>query len=128
MDEKPKYWIELADYDLETAEALLESKRYLYVGFMCHQAVEKALKACYTNNIDAQPPRTHNLRLLAQKSNVMQDLSEEQAKFLVSLEPFNIEARYPTDKDKMFKSATEERCKRILESSTELLKWIKSKL
>lgn len=39
------YWIEIAKYDLETAEAMLKSKRYLYVGFMCHQSIEKILKA-----------------------------------------------------------------------------------
>ena len=44
MDEKSIYWIEIADYDLETAKAMLVSKRYLYVGFMCHQAIEKILR------------------------------------------------------------------------------------
>lgn len=29
MDEKVKYWLELSDYDLETALAMLNSKRYL---------------------------------------------------------------------------------------------------
>ena len=32
MDKK-NYWVELSDYDLETA--MLQTKRYLYVGFMC---------------------------------------------------------------------------------------------
>ena len=45
MDSKIKYWIDISDYDLETAEAMLQSKRYLYVGFMCHQTIEKAFKA-----------------------------------------------------------------------------------
>ncbi len=40
MKNKINYWIDLSDYDLETAEAMLRSKRYLYVGFMCHQTVE----------------------------------------------------------------------------------------
>jgi hypothetical protein len=31
-----KYWVELSHYDLETAQAMLDTKRYLYVGFMCH--------------------------------------------------------------------------------------------
>ncbi len=34
MNEKISYWIELSDYDLDTAEALLASGRYLYAGFM----------------------------------------------------------------------------------------------
>jgi len=36
------YWDELSQYDLETAVVMLAGGRYLYVGFMCHQAVEKA--------------------------------------------------------------------------------------
>lgn len=35
MDSKVTYWIEMSDYDLETAEAMLLTSRYLYVGFMC---------------------------------------------------------------------------------------------
>jgi len=45
MSDKVKYWIELSDYDIDTAYALLKSKRYLYVGFMAHQSIEKILKA-----------------------------------------------------------------------------------
>lgn len=48
MDEKVKYWIELSDYDLEPAEAMIKSKRFFYVGFMCHQTIEKAFKAYFT--------------------------------------------------------------------------------
>lgn len=61
MDSKIKYWIDLSDYDLETAEAMLQSKRYLYVGFMCHQAIEKAFKAYYTKLKFETAPNTHSL-------------------------------------------------------------------
>lgn len=37
MNDKSKYWVELSDYDIETASAMLGSGRYLYVGFMCHR-------------------------------------------------------------------------------------------
>jgi HEPN domain-containing protein len=43
------YWIDITEYDLETAEAMLVTKRFLYVGFMCHQAIKKYLKACYVH-------------------------------------------------------------------------------
>jgi len=39
---KVQYWQEMSEYDLATAKAMLQTGRYLYVGFMCHQAVEKA--------------------------------------------------------------------------------------
>jgi len=31
---KIEHWVETAEYDLNTAEAMLETKRFLYVGFM----------------------------------------------------------------------------------------------
>ena len=34
MSNKTNYWIEMSDYDLETANAMLMTGRYLYVGFM----------------------------------------------------------------------------------------------
>lgn len=36
VNNRVQYLIDLAEYDLETASSLLKSKRYLYVGFMCH--------------------------------------------------------------------------------------------
>lgn len=47
VDEKVEYWLDIASYDIETAQAMLKTKRFLYVGFMCHQVIEKALKAYY---------------------------------------------------------------------------------
>lgn len=38
---KIKYWLDTAHYDLVSAKAMLETKRFLYVGFLCHQVVEK---------------------------------------------------------------------------------------
>jgi len=37
--DKYEYWKDAAIYDLETAEAMLDSGRYLYVVFMCQQAI-----------------------------------------------------------------------------------------
>lgn len=67
MKGKVKYWIELSDYDLETAEAMLKSKRYLYVGFMCHQTIEKAFKAYYFFLKSDVAPYSHSLSYLAKK-------------------------------------------------------------
>lgn len=40
-EEKYEYWLDIAKYDLETAEAMFDSGRYLYVVFMCQQSIEK---------------------------------------------------------------------------------------
>ncbi len=49
MKPEAEYWSDLSQYDLETAQAMLETNRLLYVGFMCHQSVEKILKAYFAD-------------------------------------------------------------------------------
>lgn len=126
--EKIKYWTDIADYDLETASAMLESKRYLYVGFMCHQTIEKILKAHFTKEKEDVPPFTHNLKTLANKSNIYNDFSEKQKDVIDELIPLNIEARYPTYKEKLLKSLNYKKCEQLITKTTELCNWIKNKL
>jgi len=82
---KVTYWIELSDYDLITASAMLKSRRYLYVGFMCHQAIEKILKAYFVFIKNKIPPYSHNLRYLSEESLIFELFSEEQKLFLNEL-------------------------------------------
>jgi HEPN domain-containing protein len=126
--DKISYWIELSDYDLETASAMLKSTRYLYVGFMCHQTIEKMLKGYYAFKQDEVPPFTHNLAFLIEKSMLTSQLTEEQKDFVDELEPLNIEARYPEYKERLLKQLTAEKCREILAKTTELQQWIKQKL
>ncbi|MBI5217234.1 MAG: HEPN domain-containing protein [Ignavibacteriae bacterium] len=128
MIDKVQYWVELSDYDLETARAMLSSKRYLYVGFMCHQAIEKIMKAYYNSRNTDIAPYTHSLAYLSRKSNLVELLSEEQRSFLDVLEPLNIEARYPSHKEKVLKSLSEEKCHELIEKTKTLQQWIKTKL
>ena len=43
--DRAKYWLDLAKEDINVAEVLHKGGKLLYSGFMCHLAVEKALKA-----------------------------------------------------------------------------------
>jgi len=128
MDEKSTYWIEIADYDLETARAMLTSKRYLYVGFMCHQVIEKTIKAYYSSTREDVPPYSHNLKSLAEKCDLLPLFSDEQLDFIEELLPMNIEARYPTHKEKMFKLLTPQKCGEIIKQTEILCQWIKQRL
>jgi HEPN domain-containing protein len=128
MDEKIKYWTDLSEYDLETAEAMLTSGRYLYVGFMCHQTIEKILKAYFTGIKSDTVPFTHSLSYIAKKAEIYSMFSDSQKSFIDLLEPLNIEARYPADKDKIFNTLTYDKCADILIKTKELQKWIKEKL
>jgi HEPN domain-containing protein len=128
MTEKVQYWIDISDYDLETAKAMLLSKRYLYVGFMCHQTIEKILKAWFTAVKTDTAPYSHSLSYLAKKGDFYELFSEDQKDFLDQIEPLNIAARYPSHKERLMKSLTEEKCTEILEKTKELQLWIKAKL
>jgi HEPN domain-containing protein len=128
MDDKVKYWLELSDYDMETALAMLNSKRHLYVGFMVHQTIEKIFKAYYTFLKSETAPFSHSLSYLAKKGGFYNDFTEDQKDFIDQIEPLNIEARYPSHKERLLKSLTHEKCLEIIEQSKELQKWIKEKL
>jgi len=126
--DKAEYWLELAEYDLKTANVMLRGRRYLYVGFMCHQVVEKALKACTWSLRGIEPEYTHSLTRLFRNSGIGTEISPDHSDLLDVLEPMNIEARYPTHKDKLLKSLTRARCKRIVSQTKEFYQWIKTLL
>lgn len=128
IDDKVKYWIELSDYDFETAKAMFETHRYLYVGFMCHQVIEKSLKAYWTKVLDEPPLKIHHLSRLAHKSGLLDLMKEEQIDLLDRLEPLNIEARYPSYKKRLMAALTEDYCKNLLSETEGLHLWIKDRL
>jgi HEPN domain-containing protein len=51
MDKIVEHWIERSQYDLDTAKVMLDTGRYLYVAYMCQQAVEKMLKAIIAQQV-----------------------------------------------------------------------------
>jgi HEPN domain-containing protein len=127
LNEKTAYWLEIADYDLETARAMLETGRYLYVGFMCHQVIEKTLKAAIASS-EGLPPKIHRLRRLAELAGLYERMSEDQHHHLNILEPLNIEARYPSEKNRIGSELSADRCWSIVKQTQELCEWIKTML
>ncbi|MCL1820867.1 MAG: HEPN domain-containing protein [Oscillospiraceae bacterium] len=128
MDERVSYWLDLCAYDLDTAKAMMETKRYLYVGFMCHQVVEKSLKGYHYHLLKSDAPYTHSLKRLALLTRLNTELSESWIKLISDLENMNIEARYPERKDDLARHLTKEICNRFILETEEFLRWINSKL
>jgi HEPN domain-containing protein len=130
MDERVKRWLNSADYDLETARAMLLTKRYVYVGFMCHQTIEKAAKAVITRDLsnDEIPPKIHNLLRLFAICNLYDKMTSEQQEFLYVLNPLNIEARYSDYKTTIEQSLNATICQQLIHNTEELLCWIKQQL
>lgn len=128
MKEVVEKWISMVDYDLETAKAMYTTKRWLYVGFMCHQSIEKMLKGYWSAIREDDPPYKHNLLHLAELTGIAEMMNQKQRHFLNIMMPMNIEARYADYKDELFKSLTPEFCEKILIDTEALIIWIKNKL
>lgn len=126
--DKVKYWSEISDYDLDTAEAMFSTGRWLYVGYMCHQVIEKIFKAYWSSKKEEPAPYTHNLINLAQSCGLAQMLDDNQRAFVNLMMPLNIEARYPSYKQAVGDSLSQERCREIIDKTGELQKWVKTKL
>lgn len=125
IKKKIEYWMDTAHYDLVSAKAMLDSKRFLYVGFLCHQVVEKCLKAYFWRTQKKEPPYTHNLLLLSEKSGFDKLAGGRHFSLFNKLMPLNIQARYPEDRELLLKSLTFRKCKELYKETREFYLWIK---
>jgi HEPN domain-containing protein len=124
-NEHIKYWIGLAEDDLESAIINFEHCKYNWSLFISHLVIEKTLKALYVQYTDNNlPPKTHDLIKLAKLSNL--ELENTIIEFFYTLNQFNLEARYPDYKNKISKITNKEFTSSILEEVFKVFKWLKS--
>jgi HEPN domain-containing protein len=129
MNEKTiQNWLKLAEYDFDTAKAMLKSKRYLYLAFACHQSIEKMLKALYVKETGNTPPYTHNLIKLAEGLEILSKLSKESNKFIEDMNSYYIQTRYTEDITKMTVTLTKEKSKKIYNDTREIYSWLKKQI
>ena len=102
-NEKYQYWLDAAEYDLETAEAMYASSRWLYVAFMCQQAIEKLAKGLYILYLDDNVPRIHNIRQIVNRYSGMlrEDVPNQHYSLFDKLASYYIEGRYPEYREKL---------------------------
>jgi len=122
--DKVAYWLDIANEDLDVAEDLYKAKRWLYVAFMCHQVIEKTLKAYWNAVREDEPPYVHNHRRLAEGAGLYAQMSEEQRRFLGQINNMNIEARYPEYKTGIARSLNEQKSREIIDYTKQMQKWI----
>ena len=127
-EEKVHYWLDIADYDFDTAEAMYQTGRWLYVAFMCHQAIEKTLKAYWCSTQPEDPPYTHNHKRLASGCGLYDQMTNAQKAFIETITNYNIEARYPEDKEALSRTLTKQVCRQLIDETIILTRWIKDKL
>jgi len=123
MDKIVAHWVERAKYGLETAKAMLDTARYLYVAYMCQQAVEKLLKAIMAYQGKENMP-VHNLIRLSELAEIKDNLNSEQFKFLAELTPCCIEARYGDYKESLSEIINKEKAKEVYQKTQEIFRWL----
>ena len=126
MQKAVQEWLETSEYDIKTAEAMLETQRYLYVVFMCQQAIEKLLKAIYVQRKNELPPRTHNLLYLIDVLQI--DIEDPDKNLFSQLNQFYLETRYPGERNELAKEIDRDKAKEMLEKSKGAWKCLRQKL
>lgn len=127
MDEIVAHWVERSQYDLDTAKIMLDTGRYLYVAYMCQQAIEKILKALIAQLGKENFP-IHNLNRLAEIATISNELTSEQFNFLAELTPYHIEARYGDYKESLSEIINEKKAEQVYKKTREIHKWIYQKI
>ena len=77
---------------------------------------------------ETTPLKIHTLSRLAEITEIDQEMTEDQLDFIDFLEPLNIEARYPTYKERLLKSLNNDICIELINKTDQLRSWIKTKL
>ncbi len=118
-----KYWIRTADKDWKAVQQLYEGKSYVQSLFFTHLILEKLCKALWIrDNENNHPPRIHNLNTLL--SNTKIELTEEQLKFIILMNDFQLEGRYPDYSEKIYKRCNAKYTMSIIIEATALRKWL----
>jgi HEPN domain-containing protein len=136
--EKYIYWEEAAKYDLETAKAMLAAGRYVYVVFMCQQAIEKQVKGLHVLYTGDEAKRTHNIWIIfdaifgkEEYSSLVVDKSfddkvTEHKPFFADLLYYYISERYPAYKQKVSERVGGVKAKEVLTRTEEVFLWLQS--
>ena len=116
-------WLASADYDIQTAEAMLKSQRYLYVVFMCHLAIEKTLKALYSEAKASHPPKTHDLIYLVRESGLA--VPKTHLEFMGIVNNASIPTRYPEDLQRLISQYPRRTATSYLSRTRKAIQWLR---
>jgi len=121
-DKLVKYWVDGSKNSLRLAGDVFDSRHFDHALFCGHLALEKLFKAKVVKIINNHAPHSHDLLYLAGLSKV--DLDIEQQQFLVQVNKFNIEGRYPEEKSEFYHLATKKYAGEWLEKIKKFYLWL----
>lgn len=121
------HWLASADKDWGVLLHLIKGKKYVHALFFGHLYLEKFSKALWVqNNSENHPPRTHNLLKLLNEANVT--LNENDQLFLLKLNKYQIEGRYPEDLEKLYAITHKELATEYIKTIKQLQLWLRKQL
>lgn len=122
-EEHIQYWISTAEFDLPVAQSLFEKGHYVWCLFVGHLILEKIIKAHFVKDTGVTPPKIHDLVKLASKTKI--PFTDEQKQFLLKVNNYNLESRYPEYKQHLYKMLTKEYTTENFTKIMEMYKWLK---
>lgn len=122
-----EYWIKSAEKDKEVITYLFNGKKYVHSLFFAHLFLEKLCKALWIKkHPENNPPKIHNLLKLTKEASV--ELNEQDQLFLLKLNQYHIEGRYPEDIEKLYKITDQSLTENYLAKSYLIAKCIQEHL
>jgi len=125
-DEKYAYWSELAQYDLESADAMFITGRWFYVVVMCQQAIEKLCKGLYTLYIDDNVPKIHNIKqvFMCFEEKLPFKIDEDKYNLFDTLSAHYLTTRYPDFTKQINRQMGKNETEPLLEKTKEVFSWL----
>ena len=104
----------------------MKSGRWLYVVFMCQQAVEKLVKGLYVLYVDDNVPKTHNIRVLIEKfENLLPEaVTDDRYDLFEDLTIHYLNGRYADYKQKMSERLDEQAATSFYNQTKEVFAWL----
>ena len=124
MKPKTLSWIKIADEDFRVAEDNFKDGHYAHAVYMCHQTVEKYLKALVQELTDQIPPHTHNFNILLDAARI--EFPSEIEEKILTLAPHYISTRYPEELEKLKEQYTEEATQNYINNTEVILTWLRN--
>ncbi|MCD6555817.1 MAG: HEPN domain-containing protein [Bacteroidales bacterium] len=126
-DEHINYWKTSSEKDWSVVFNLYKSKDYVYSLFFSHLTIEKLAKALWVkNNDNNHPPRIHNIVSLLERADI--EMPDEIKEFLLILNDFQLEGRYPDYRMKIFKICDKQRTDEMLKDVKKVRIWLLEQL
>lgn len=126
-EEHIRFWLIQADDDWTAVETLFKGRKYLQSLFFAHLVIEKICKALWIKHNEGNvPPRTHNLIHLLSTTPVA--LSVEDSEFMLNLNRFQLEGRYPDYLTRMHNICNETFTTELIDKTNLLRLWLLEKV